>query len=80
MQGHDEDLPKYKAIRRGFLFSCFREAIGFVKRVGDLAWGMNVRPSVYVHDDYVNVRLPGNGKGLSEADFDLAETIDCLVD
>ena len=53
--------------------------MAFVDTVADRAWEANVDVSIYVHAEYVSLRLPGDGAGLTEDHFDFAQAIDDLV-
>jgi 4a-hydroxytetrahydrobiopterin dehydratase len=67
-------------IIRDWRFGDFKEAIGFVNRVADAAEAANHHPDILVHG-WNKVRLSvtnHSAGGLTQADFELAKTIDGL--
>ncbi len=68
-------------IVRELRFSDFAGAIVFVNRVADAAQAANHHPDILVHG-YNRVRLSltnHSAGGITQADFDLAATIDALA-
>jgi 4a-hydroxytetrahydrobiopterin dehydratase len=68
-------------IVRDVEFGDFKEAMTFVNRVADAAEAADHHPDILVHD-YSRVRLSVTDHdegGLTQADFDLARTIDSLL-
>jgi 4a-hydroxytetrahydrobiopterin dehydratase len=68
------------AIEREFRFKDFREAIGFVNKVADVAEAERHHPDIYIY--YNKVRLVHSTHkigGLSKNDFILAAKVDRLV-
>ena len=69
-----------KKIHREFRFKDFKEAMGFVNKVGDLAENEGHHPDIYLHG-WNNVRIELSTHaigGLSENDFILAAKINEL--
>ncbi len=67
-------------IVRDWQFKDFREAIGFVNRVADVAEEMNHHPDIIVHS-WNKVRLSvtnHSAGGLTDADFELSKKVDAL--
>lgn len=71
-----------RAITKRFRFKGFKTAIAFVNRVADAANRANHHPDIHVeHYKHVRIVLTTHQvKGLSQADIDLARTIDTLAD
>ncbi len=68
-------------IVRDWKFNDFREAIAFVNRVAEKAEDANHHPDIIVHG-WNNVRLSvtnHSAGGLTDADFELAKTVDGLA-
>lgn len=69
-----QDGPR---LERSFRFKNFREAIGFVNRVAEVAEAEGHHPDLHVHWNRVRVELWTHVlRGLSENDFILAAKID----
>ena len=69
------------AIVRDLEFADFKEAMAAVNRVADAAEGADHHPDILVHG-WNKVRLSvtnHSAGGLTQADFDLARTIDDLL-
>ena len=67
-----------KLIEKDFSFRNFKEAMGFVNKVADIAELERHHPNIYIYD-YKNVKvslLTHAIKGLSENDFIVAAKID----
>jgi 4a-hydroxytetrahydrobiopterin dehydratase len=67
-------------IVRDFKFEDFKQAIGFVNRVADIAEERNHHPDILVHG-WNKVRLTvtnHSAGGLTETDFELAKAVDGL--
>ena len=61
-------------IRRTFTFADFKEAMGFVNRVADLAEEMDHHPDIDIRYSRVTLALTTHDAGgLTALDFDLAE-------
>jgi 4a-hydroxytetrahydrobiopterin dehydratase len=80
-----KDLPQWeaegKAIERTFEFDDFSEAMDFVNGVAELAEDAGHHPDIEIHFNKVRLILSTHSKGgVTEADLDLAERIDTLVD
>ena len=61
------------ALERTFSFASFREALGFVNRVGDLAESENHHPDIAIHYDRVTLRWwTHTAGGITERDRELA--------
>lgn len=74
----NEWIKKEKLLSKEFVFSDFKEAIGFVNRVAGLAEKHNHHPDIMVYD-YKKVRLTltTHDKGkVTEKDYNLADEID----
>jgi 4a-hydroxytetrahydrobiopterin dehydratase len=70
-----------RSIERTFRFRDFREALGFVQRVGELAEAEGHHPDIRFGWGYATVSLQTKKiKGLHENDFIVAAKIDRLVD
>ena len=70
-----------RCIERTFRFRDFREALGFVQRVGELAEAEGHHPDIRFGWGYATVSLQTKKiKGLHENDFIVAAKIDPLVD
>jgi 4a-hydroxytetrahydrobiopterin dehydratase len=70
-------LLKGKTIEKKFRFADFREAIGFVNRVADLAEVEDHHPDILVHYREVTLVLWTHAAGgLTARDFKLAADID----
>ena len=68
------------AIVRDFELKDFAAAMAFVNQVGEMAEGANHHPDILIHG-WNKVRLSvtnHSAGGLTQADFDLAATIDAL--
>ncbi len=64
-------------IERRYRFANFRESLGFVNRVGEMAEGLDHHPDILI--EYNKVRLfltTHDSGGLTERDFELARRID----
>lgn len=69
-----------KKIARAFKFKDFKEAMGFVNRVADLAEFEGHHPDIAIHWNKVTLTLWTHAVGgLSENDFILASKIESLV-
>lgn len=80
-----KELPQWeaegKAIERTFEFDDFSDAIDFVNGVAELAEDAGHHPDIEIHFNKVRLVLSTHSKGgVTEADLDLAERIDTLVD
>jgi 4a-hydroxytetrahydrobiopterin dehydratase len=80
-----KDLPQWeaegKAIERTFEFEEFTEAIDFVNGVAELAEEAEHHPDIEIHFNKVRLILSTHSKGgVTDADIDLAEKIDTLID
>jgi 4a-hydroxytetrahydrobiopterin dehydratase len=80
-----KELPQWeaegKAIERTFEFDDFSDAIDFVNGVAELAEEVGHHPDIEIHFNKVRLILSTHSKGgVTEADLDLAERIDTLVD
>ena len=80
-----KELPQWeaegKAIERTFEFDDFSDAIDFVNGVAELAEDAGHHPDIEIHFNTVRLVLSTHSKGgVTEADLDLAERIDTLVD
>lgn len=80
-----KELPQWeaegKAIERTFEFDDFSDAIDFVNGVAELAEDVGHHPDIEIHFNKVRLILSTHSKGgVTEADLDLAERIDTLVD
>jgi 4a-hydroxytetrahydrobiopterin dehydratase len=80
-----KDLPQWeaegKAIERTFEFDDFSQAIDFVNGVAELAEEEGHHPDIEIHYNKVRLVLSTHSKGgVTDADLDLAEKIDTLVD
>jgi 4a-hydroxytetrahydrobiopterin dehydratase len=61
------------ALQRGFRFADFREAIGFVNRLADVAEAANHHPDIHVSWNTVTVRWSTHTKrAITERDIELA--------
>ena len=61
------------ALERTFTFSNFREALGFVNRVGELAEAENHHPDIAVHYNRVTLRWwTHTAGGITDRDVELA--------
>src|SRR3984893_12212723 len=70
-----------RSIERTFRFRDFREALGFVQRVGEVAEAEGHHPDIRFGWGYATVSLQTKKiKGLHENDFIVAAKIDPLVD
>jgi len=71
---------KSKKISKQFSFKSFREAMGFVDKIADLAETEGHHPDIEILYNKVNLNLTTHAiKGLSENDFILASKIDAIV-
>jgi 4a-hydroxytetrahydrobiopterin dehydratase len=80
LQGVPEWRREGAEIVRDLKFDDFAAALAFVNRVADLAEERNHHPDILVHG-WNNVRLTVTNHsqgGLTEADFELAQSIDGL--
>ena len=80
-----KDLPEWelegKTIERSMEFDDFSQAIDFVNGVAELAEDAEHHPDIDIRFNKVRLVLTTHSKGaLTDADFDLAEKIDTLVD
>ena len=70
-----------KKIERVFEFEDFTSAMDFVNQVAEIAEDGEHHPDIDIRYNKVKLILTTHTKGgLTEADFDLAEKIDTLVD
>ncbi|MBI1978832.1 MAG: 4a-hydroxytetrahydrobiopterin dehydratase [Candidatus Aenigmarchaeota archaeon] len=71
-----------KEIEKEFKFKDFKEALGFINKVGDIAEEEDHHPDIYLHSyKRVKITLSTHAiKGLSENDFILAAKIDKIVE
>jgi 4a-hydroxytetrahydrobiopterin dehydratase len=70
-----------KAIERTFEFEDFTMAIDFVNSVAEIAEEEEHHPDIDVRYNRVTLRLSTHSAGgLTDADFDVAERIDTLVE
>lgn len=68
-----------KKISYPFKFKTFKEAIGFVNKVADLAESENHHPNIYILYNKVKIVLSTHSiRGISENDFILAAKIENL--
>lgn len=68
------------AIEKSFEFRDFKEAMGFVNRVGDAAEEMDHHPSIEVNYNKVRLMLSTHSAGgITYKDFSLAKKVDGLV-
>ena len=66
-------------IKRDFKFKDFKEAVGFVNKVADIAESEGHHPDIYIFYNKVNLSLFTHAaKGLTENDFILAAKINQL--
>jgi 4a-hydroxytetrahydrobiopterin dehydratase len=80
-----KELPQWeaegKAIERTFEFDDFSDSIDFVNGVAELSEDVGHHPDIEIHFNKVRLILSTHSKGgVTEADLDLAERIDTLVD
>ena len=77
-QVKDWEFTDGKKIEKNFKFKDFKEAMGFVNKVADLAEGEGHHPDIIVHGwNKVRLELSTHAiGGLSENDFILAAKID----
>jgi|SRR3989344_1126996 len=69
-----------RKIKREFLFKSFKEAIGFVNKVADIAEQEGHHPDIYVYYTKVQLVLWTHAiGGLSENDFIMARKIENLL-
>ncbi len=77
-------LPEWEVIeehhlKRGFRFKNFREALGFVNKVGELAEEQGHHPDISFGWGYAKVRVWTHKiDGLTESDFVFAAKVDTL--
>ena len=74
------DSVKDKAITKTFVFKDFKEALGFVNQVGDLAEQHNHHPDIHMVE-YKKVKVvltTHSAGGITEKDISLAKEIDKL--
>jgi len=79
-----EEVPLWtledKSIEREFRFKDFREAMGFVNKIADIAEQQDHHPDLYISYNKVRVQLSTHKiGGLSENDFIVAAKIDRVV-
>jgi 4a-hydroxytetrahydrobiopterin dehydratase len=68
------------ALQRGFRFADFREAVGFVNRLADLAEAENHHPDIAISWNAVTVRWWTHTKhAITERDIELARRTDELA-
>jgi 4a-hydroxytetrahydrobiopterin dehydratase len=84
VQARLAEIPGWTAreerLGRTFQFKDFREAMGFLNRMADVAEGEGHHPDFCVHYNRVDVTVWTHAiGGLSENDFILAAKIDALV-
>ena len=66
-------------IKRDFKFKDFKEAVGFVNKVEDIAESEGHHPDIYIFYNKVNLSLSTHAaKGLTENDFIMAAKINNL--
>ena len=70
-----------EAIVRDWTFADFKEALGWVNRIGELAEEVNHHPDIQIHDwNKVRLRLFTHSVGgLTQGDLDMARRIDKVV-
>jgi len=67
------------ALERTFTFPDFREALGFVNRVGELAEAENHHPDIAVHYNRVTLRWwTHTAGGITDRDVELASRTSAL--
>lgn len=70
---------KGKTLEKKFRFADFREAMGFVNRVADLAEMADHHPDILIHYREVTLVLwTHTAGGLTDRDFKLAADIECV--
>lgn len=75
----DESNGKEKKLERKFKFKDFKEALGFVNKVADVAESEGHHPDIYIYYNKVNLDLSTHAiGGLSPNDFIMAAKIDKL--
>ena len=81
-QTSDWNLIENRAISREFKYKNFKEAIGFVNKVAELAESEGHHPDIFLHDyNQVKIILSTHSiGGLSENDFIEAAKIDKLYE
>ncbi len=68
-----------KSIKRQFKFKDFKEAMGFVNKVADIAEEQGHHPDIYVYYNKVDIMLTTHAiKGLSVNDFIIASKVELL--
>lgn len=68
-----------KSIKKQFKFKDFKEAMGFVNKVADVAEEQGHHPDIYVYYNKVEIMLTTHAvKGLSVNDFIIASKIEIL--
>ena len=88
---HDEaeemakEIPQWtlneKSVERQFRFNGFRESIGFVNKVAEIAEAEDHHPDIHIFYNKVKLELSTHKiGGLSKNDFILAAKIDKLVE
>ena len=67
-------------ITKEFTFNNFKEALGFVNQVGELAEGMDHHPDILIHSyKKVSISLTSHSEGkITDKDHKLASKIDAL--
>ena len=66
-------------LRKEFVFNNFKEAMGFVNLVAEIAEQENHHPDIYIFYNKVNIELYTHAvNGLSESDFIMAAKIDVI--
>jgi len=76
-QAQDDKGEEYPQIVREFEFKDFKQALGFVNKVGELAESEGHHPNIYLHNwNQVKIELYTHTiKGLHENDFIMAAKI-----
>ncbi len=70
-----------KSIEREFRFKNFKESMGFIRKVGDLAEQEGHHPDMFVFYNRVRLQMSTHKVGgLTENDFILAAKIDALLE
>ena len=78
-QVHEWEVVEEHHLRRRFRFKNFREALGFVNRVGELAEEQGHHPDVSFGWGYAEVTVWTHKiDGLTESDFVFAAKVDAL--
>jgi 4a-hydroxytetrahydrobiopterin dehydratase len=79
-----KSVPSWKVVSgeltRTFTFKDFREALGFVNKVGERAEGAGHHPDIDIRYNRVRLALvTHDAGGLTAKDFELASAVDKLV-